>query len=75
MPGFYAGAQHEGVRRMPAGRCADGPTVVSAYPVPRAPAPPRDWLDRVARWREMPRGGHCAALAVPDLFVQDWQRG
>ncbi len=38
--------------------------------------PPRAWVERNAgeamvHWTEMPRGGHFAALEVPDLLVQD----
>lgn len=36
--------------------------------------PPRVWADRsfnIVRWTEMPRGGHFAALEVPDLLVGD----
>jgi microsomal epoxide hydrolase len=36
--------------------------------------PPRAWAERqfnVARWSKMERGGHFAALEVPDLLVQD----
>ncbi len=49
------------------------PTAFAAYPDPRSPAPPREWMDRgydVVRWRDMPRGGHFAAMEVPDLFVE-----
>jgi pimeloyl-ACP methyl ester carboxylesterase len=78
---FYAGAQQESVRRMPPGRRVTVPTAFAAYPDPRTPAPPRDWLERgyaVSRWQTMPRGGHFAALEAPDLFVRDlreWGRG
>jgi len=36
--------------------------------------PPREWAERffkVARWTEMPRGGHFAALEEPELLVED----
>lgn len=71
---YYAGAQAEGVRRMPKGQRITVPTAFSAYPDPRSPTPPREWVERgyaVTRWREMPRGGHFAAMEVPDLFVND----
>jgi pimeloyl-ACP methyl ester carboxylesterase len=78
---YYAGAAEEGVRRMPRGRRVETPTAFAAYPDPRAPNPPRAWVERgyaLTRWREMPRGGHFAAMEVPDLFVDDlraWGRG
>jgi pimeloyl-ACP methyl ester carboxylesterase len=39
-----------------------------------APFPPRSWVERgydVARWTEMPRGGHFAALEEPELLAED----
>jgi pimeloyl-ACP methyl ester carboxylesterase len=36
--------------------------------------PPRRWVEaqhNLARWTEMPRGGHFAALEEPDLLVRD----
>lgn len=77
---YYAGAAAEGVRRMPPGRRIEVPTAFAAYPDRRAPAPPRSWVERgyaVSRWIDQPRGGHFAALEVPDLFVSDlrhWAR-
>jgi microsomal epoxide hydrolase len=35
---------------------------------------PRSWAERrfnITHWTELPRGGHFAALQVPELFVQD----
>ena len=71
---YYAGAAAENVRRMPKGRRVEVPTAFAAYPDPRSPRPPREWVERgyaVTRWREMPRGGHFAAMEAPDLFVAD----
>jgi pimeloyl-ACP methyl ester carboxylesterase len=36
--------------------------------------PPREWAERffdVARWTQMPRGGHFAALERPELLAED----
>ncbi len=36
--------------------------------------PPRSWAEphyAIARWTEMPRGGHFAALEAPDLLLDD----
>ncbi len=66
---------------MPSGTRITVPTAFAAYPDPRTVAPPREWVERgyaVTRWRDMPRGGHFAAMEVPDLFVadlRDWARG
>jgi pimeloyl-ACP methyl ester carboxylesterase len=71
---YYAGAAQEGVRAIPQGRRIEVPTAFAAYPDPRMPNPPREWVERgyrLTRWREMPRGGHFAAMEVPDLFVTD----
>lgn len=73
---FYAGAMSEGVRKMPTGRRVEVPTAFAVYPDPRAPSPPRSWVERgyaLSRWTTQPRGGHFAAMEVPDLFVADLQ--
>ncbi|MFM8303398.1 MAG: epoxide hydrolase, partial [Actinomycetota bacterium] len=49
------------------------PTGVANYPgeVTRTP---RAWAERrynITHWTELPRGGHFAAMQVPDLFVAD----
>jgi pimeloyl-ACP methyl ester carboxylesterase len=78
---IYAGARAEGARRMPEGQRVTVPTAFASYPDPRTAAPPRAWVERgydVVRWRDMPRGGHFAAMEVPELFVEDlreWARG
>jgi microsomal epoxide hydrolase len=49
------------------------PTGVAVFPKELA-RPPRRWAERaynIARWTEMPRGGHFAALEEPELFVGD----
>jgi pimeloyl-ACP methyl ester carboxylesterase len=71
---YHAGAQAEGVRRMPEGCRVGVPTAFAAYRDPRAPSPPRSWVERgyaVSRWIEQPRGGHFAAMEEPGLFVED----
>ena len=77
---FYAAALAEGVRRIPDGRHVTVPTAFAAYHDRRIPNPPRAWVERgynVTRWTQLPRGGHFAAMEVPDLFVEDlrgWRR-
>jgi pimeloyl-ACP methyl ester carboxylesterase len=77
---FYAGAQAEHANAMPKGRRVEVPTAIAAHPDPRAPFPPRSWVERgydVVRWAELPRGGHFVAMEVPELFVADvraWAR-
>jgi microsomal epoxide hydrolase len=57
----------------PLGERVDVPTGCAIFPreIYRAP---RRWAEatyNVARWTEMPRGGHFAALEEPDLLVED----
>jgi microsomal epoxide hydrolase len=60
----------------PAGRLAAPvivPTGYTQYPG-EITRPPRDWAERrynITRWTEQPRGGHFAAMEVPDLFAAD----
>lgn len=49
------------------------PCAIARFPK-EAPFPPREWIERgyqVARWTEMPRGGHFAAWEEPELLAQD----
>lgn len=71
---LYSGGRTESVRTMPAGRRVEVPTAFAAYRDPRSPNPPRTWVERgypITRWAEQPRGGHFAAMEVPDPFVDD----
>ena len=56
-----------------AGERVEPPLGVAVFPR-ELPTPPRSWVERcysVARWSELPRGGHFAAAAEPELFVED----
>jgi len=49
------------------------PTGIANYPA-EITRMPRAWVEHrynVTHWSEQPRGGHFAAMEVPDLFVQD----
>ena len=49
------------------------PCAISRCPR-EAPFPPREWIERgfrIARWTEMPRGGHFAAVEAPELLADD----
>lgn len=63
-------------------RYTDGPAAPERVDVPMAAAifpgelylPPRAWVERqfnLVRWSELPKGGHFAALEVPEIFVND----
>ena len=78
---IYAATRSERVRTMPKGQRVEVPTAFAMYPDPRTATPPRSWAEKgyaVSRWVEMERGGHFAAMEVPELFVtdlRDWGRG
>jgi pimeloyl-ACP methyl ester carboxylesterase len=50
------------------------PTAAAVYPADWLPWPTREIAERyyaIRRWREMPSGGHFAALEEPALFAED----
>ena len=78
---YYNALFQEGGNQLPEGRRCETPTAFASYPGERyIVAPPRSWAERaynITRWTEMPRGGHFAAMEVPDVFVEDlraWAR-
>ena len=78
---YYAAFMGEGGPALPEGARCETPTGFANYPGEAIyTAPPRSWCDRaynINYWTEMPRGGHFAAMEVPDLFVEDvrtWAR-
>ena len=77
---YYAAAREAKTRRLAPGEFVKTPTSFTFYPDPRHPVPPRSVAARgyeVARWTEMPRGGHFPAIEVPDLWIDDlraWAR-
>lgn len=78
---YYAAFIGEGGPALPEGVRCETPTGFANYPGKAIyTAPPRSWCDRaynINYWAEMPRGGHFAAMEVPDLFVEDvraWAR-
>ncbi len=73
---YYAAAAAETLRQMAPGQRVTVPTAMTTFPDPRMPAPPRSWVERgynLTRWTQAPRGGHFAAMEVPDFFVADLQ--
>ena len=54
-------------------RFIDVPTGIANYPAEITKIP-RAWVEaryHVTHWADLPRGGHFAAMEVPDLFVGD----
>jgi microsomal epoxide hydrolase len=52
------------------------PTGIANYPA-EVTKVPRSWAERrynITYWSELPRGGHFAAMEVPDLFADDVRR-
>ena len=57
---------------MPQGRI-EVPTGIAVFPG-EVTKMPRRWVEegyRVTHWREQPRGGHFAAMEVPDVYVDE----
>ncbi len=78
---YYNALFQEGGNGLPEGERCETPTAFSNYPGERyIVAPPETWVARaynLTRWRDMPRGGHFAAMEVPEIYVadiRDWAR-
>ena len=78
---FYNGFLQEGGNALPEGVRCETPTAYANYPGETIyTTPPRSWCERaynVVRWKDMPRGGHFAAMEEPELYVEDirdWAR-
>lgn len=72
---IYYGRREEGGRVLsPDGQRVEVPTAVALFPAEMLAWPPRSYVERVynvARWSEMPRGGHFAALEQPRMLIDD----
>ena len=72
---IYYGRREEGGRLFDTGgKRVEVPTACALFPKELLSWPPRSYVERmvnVQRWTEMPRGGHFAALEVPDLLLDD----
>jgi microsomal epoxide hydrolase len=72
---IYFGRREEGGRILsPEGRRVEVPTAVAVFPAEMMAWPPRTYVDRlyrVARWTEMPKGGHFPAMEQPQLLADD----
>jgi pimeloyl-ACP methyl ester carboxylesterase len=78
---YYRAVIEEGGVALREGERCETPTAFANFPGETLyTAPPRSWAQRaynIARWTQMPRGGHFAAMEEPDLFVEDvraWAR-
>jgi len=71
---IYYAAREAGDLSLPGDARITVPTGVAAFPVDLVPPPPRSYAERayaVARWTEMPEGGHFAALEEPARLIED----
>lgn len=78
---YYAGFFLEGGGSLPEGKRVEVPVGFANYPGETLlPAPPKSWCERaynIQYWSDMSKGGHFAAMEVPDLFAADvrkWAR-
>lgn len=70
---MYYGAAQEGVT-LPAGKRVEVPVALADVPYDFIRNAPRSYVDKaynIARWTRMPRGGHFAALEIPELLLAD----
>ncbi len=70
---YYEGMSRGGARAALAGTRIDVPTGHAVYPGELYQAP-RAWAERqfnIVHWERMPRGGHFAAMEVPELYAAD----
>jgi pimeloyl-ACP methyl ester carboxylesterase len=79
---YYNALFQEGGASLPEGERCETPTAFASYPGEEyILAPPQSWAKRaynITRWTEMLKGGHFAAMEVPEIFVadlRDWARG
>ena len=72
---YYNGLFAEGGNSLPENQRCETPTAFADFKKePLYKMPPRSWAERtynVTRWSEFERGGHFAAMEVPDLFCED----
>ncbi len=72
---YYAALFLEGGVALKDGEKVGVPTGFANYPGEKIyTPPPRSWCDRaynITYWSDMPKGGHFAAMEVPELFASD----
>ncbi len=74
---YYNALFQEGGNQLAEGQHCETPTAFANYPGEQyLLAPPRSWVSRaynLTRWSDLPRGGHFAAMEVPEIYVADVQ--
>ena len=78
---YYRGLIEEGGAALPPGQRVETPTAFANFPGEALyETAPRSFVERsynVARWTDLPRGGHFAAMEAPALYVDEvraWAR-
>lgn len=74
---YYNGFFQEGAAALPENTRCETPTAYANYPAEMFIAPPQSWVGRaynITGWTDMPRGGHFAAMEVPDLYAENIKR-
>lgn len=69
---LYWSARQQNVTHLAPGQRVMVPTGYADFPINGAPRVPRSWGERaydIVQWREMPAGGHFAALEEPEALV------
>lgn len=71
---IYQGQREDGADQLPSGARVEVPTGVAAFRDPVFIPPPRSFAEKtynIARWTDMPKGGHFAAMEEPELLLGD----
>lgn len=73
---IYYGRREEGGRFLVQddGRTVTVPTACALYPAEMMSWPPRSYYERmynITHWEKMPKGGHFAAMEVPEIWLED----
>ena len=73
---IYYGRREEGGRFLVQedGRTVTVPTGCALYPAEMMAWPPRSYYERmynITHWEKMPKGGHFAAMEVPEIWLED----
>ena len=72
---IYFGRRKEGGRSFPKNfKKIKVPTAIAEFPKEMLEWPPKSYVNRIfniKRWKKFSRGGHFAALEVPNLLISD----
>ncbi len=72
---IYFGRRKEGGRSFPKNfKKIKVPTAIAEFPKEMLEWPPKSYVNRIfniKRWKKFPKGGHFAALEVPNLLIND----